>query len=67
MVRDKKMTLLKISITKLEKRNNIISSQYYGPQLLITPGPGDPIPSSEFHGHKACSWFIYIYAGKMYS
>ena len=33
-----------------------------GSQPSVTPGPGDPMPSSE--GDQACMWCRVIYAGK---
>jgi hypothetical protein len=35
-----------------------------GSQASITAVPGDPMLSSDLHGHQACTWCTYIHAGK---
>ena len=35
-----------------------------GSLTLVTPVPGDPAPSSDFHGHWAHMWYTHVYTGK---
>lgn len=59
---------LVVKDTGCSSRGPGYSSQhwYSDSQSPVTPGPGNLIPSSEFHNQHAHMWYTGIYAGKMF-